>query len=440
MVFTARPRNSDFLTSRAWYNGGRNLLGVERLPQEVSGGFLSFQDLRLSRSLWVVLCVALALRLLFAFTVFGFPPDIACFEGWAKQAAEIGLSRFYFGETFADYPPGYIYVLFFLGHLKRLLHLRDFSPPSLVLLKLPAILADLALAVLLFALARKRLGEPRAEFLFAAFALNPAVGLDSALWGQVDAVFVLPLLLGVLFLLEQRIELSAIFFALALLIKPQTLMFSPLWLWAFLERRSPAVVFRSVLLGLGVFVLLSLPFSLSRVLGIYRGAVGSYQYATLNAFNLFALLGGNWVPDTQKVLFLSFREWGYVAVGVIVVLSAFLFFREKTEERFPVVALFLAFATFLFVHRMHERYLFPALVFAPLWYVFRPCREVLVLFFGLSATFFVNVGLILLYGFFGTYHFPRTDWRLLLVSGANLALFAFFLFLVFRKTPGKGAL
>lgn len=392
----------------------------------------------LPRDGWVILFFALVLRVLFAFAVFGFPPDMACFSGWAKQAASAGLFRIYTGEMYVDYPPGYLYILWGIGKLRELLGFPDFSAPSLVLLKLPAILADLALAVLLYFLARERLSEERALTLFALFALNPAVGLDSALWGQVDSVLVLPLFLGMLLLARGKFELSSVFFALALLVKPQALIFAPLWLYAFLEQKNPLLFLRSIAFGLLVFLGLSLPFSLSRVFSIYRGAVGSYQYATLNAFNLFALLGGNWVPDTERVLFFSFREWGYVAIGVVVLLSALLFFRGKTEERFPVVALSLAFSVFLFVHRMHERYLFPALVFALWWYVYRPDRKVLALFSGLSATFFVNVGLILLYGLSGKYHFPRHDPRLILTSLANLILWVSFCLLAFRESPERG--
>lgn len=394
--------------------------------------------LLLPRDGWILLFFALVLRILFAAAVFGFPPDMACFSGWANQAARDGLFRIYTGSMYVDYPPGYLYVLWGIGKLRALLGLSDFSAPSLVLLKLPALLADLALAVLLYFLARKHLSEERALTLFALFALNPAVGLDSALWGQVDSVLVLPLFLGMLFLARGKFELSSVFFALALLVKPQALVFAPLWLYAFLEQKNSLLFLRSIASGLLIFLGLSFPFSLSRVFSIYRGAVGSYQYATLNAFNLFALLGGNFVPDTERLLGLPFATWGYIAIGCIVVLGAGLFFRTRGNARFPVVALFLAFSVFLFVHRMHERYLFPALVFAPWWYIYRPDRKVLFLSLGLSATFFVNVGLILLYGFYGKYHFPRHDPRLVAVALANLGLWAFFLFLALQERKERG--
>ncbi|MGQ9623558.1 MAG: hypothetical protein ACUVTO_09075 [Candidatus Caldatribacteriaceae bacterium] len=385
-----------------------------------------------SREIWVLLLVALAVRMAFAMVVYGFPLDMACFAGWARQARDVGLSRMYFSDVYVDYPPGYLYVLALLEYLKSFLGIADGSPLFL-LLKLPAILADLALAFLFFFVGKERLGEGRALAVAAFFALNPAIILDSALWGQVDSIFVFPLFVGVLLLIEGKPELSSLFFALSILVKPQALVFTPLWLFTFFERKSLTIFLRSLLVGIGTLLVLSLPFSLPAVFRIYRGALGTYKYATLNAFNFFALLGGNWVPDAQKVLFLSFREWGYVAVVGIVIFSAFLFFQGDRKKRFPAVALFLAFSVFLFVHRMHERYLFPALVFALLLYVFHPRREILGIFLGLSGTFFVNVGLILLYSFFGKYHFPRFDWRLIATSAANLGLWVFFLWYTFRE-------
>ncbi|MBC7218437.1 MAG: hypothetical protein H5U36_10000, partial [Candidatus Caldatribacterium sp.] len=43
------------------------------------------------RDFWLILSFALLLRILFAFAVYGFPPDIACFRGWAEEAASRGL-------------------------------------------------------------------------------------------------------------------------------------------------------------------------------------------------------------------------------------------------------------------------------------------------------------------------------------------------------------
>ncbi len=389
------------------------------------------------RELWVLLGVAFLIRVFFAASVYGFPPDIACFAGWAGQVARMGLARFYEGEMFVDYPPGYIYPLFVVGMVQKLIKLPFDSLFFLPILKMPAVLADLALAFFLYRIGKSKANSDVAVFAFHALLFNPAIILNSALWGQVDSFFMLPLVVGILFLTEGEIVWSSLFFALALLIKPQALIFAPLWLFALVERKSILVTVKSVLLGLGTMILLSLPFAsisrLSRIIGIYRGTVASYPYATLNAFNLFALWGGNWVLDRERIWGLPYWQWGYLAIGGILVFSGFLFFTWKGKERFFVTALFLSFSVFLFAHRMHERYLFPALIVALFAYLWLPRRELSFLFTGLSATFFLNTGLILLSAFYGIYQFPRFDWRLRTLAVANCVLWGFMMWFLWRE-------
>jgi hypothetical protein len=81
--------------------------------------------------------LAFLIRVLIAPHV-GFYGDLRLFRMWAAQLDQVGPHRFYAQGQFADYPPGYLYVLWLLGKLS--------DTPGYLLLKLPAILADLALA------------------------------------------------------------------------------------------------------------------------------------------------------------------------------------------------------------------------------------------------------------------------------------------------------
>ncbi|MGC8777684.1 MAG: hypothetical protein ACP5Q4_03315 [Candidatus Caldatribacteriaceae bacterium] len=392
------------------------------------------------QKLWIFLGVALGVRLFLAALVYGYPSDMGCFSGWSEYVAGAGFSRFYSGEIFADYPPGYIYPLFLVGTLRRVFQIPVNSAMHLMLVKMPALLADMVLSLVLYQIGKDKIGH-RASFLLAlAFAFNPAVGLNSALWGQVDSFFMLPLSMGIFLLAEGKVEWSVLFWTLALLVKPQALFFAPLWLFAFIEQKDFRVILKSVLTGTGTFVLLSLPFSgPETVIRVYRGTVGSYPYATLNAFNFLALLGGNWVLDQTRNFFLSYRNWGYLMLSLVFFLAAFFFFRGKGKAKFFLVASFLAFSVFLFAPRMHERYLFPALFLCLLWYLFEPRRELLFLYFGLSGTFFVNVGLVLLLALlYEAYHLPRFNPWLLCVSALNCALWGFLFWTVKSKAKSEG--
>ena len=81
--------------------------------------------------------VAFILRLLVAphAGVYG---DLRLYQRWADRLADVGPRHFYAEGQFADYPPGYLYVLWLIGKLS--------ATPGYLLLKLPAILADLGLA------------------------------------------------------------------------------------------------------------------------------------------------------------------------------------------------------------------------------------------------------------------------------------------------------
>src|SRR5207245_9496 len=102
--------------------------------------------------------LGLAIRLVLARHSGGLQFDVSLFRQWSDRLVLRGPAHFYEPGYFADYPPGYLYVLLALGKASRVM---SGEPPSLALLKLPAIIADLgvaALALLLAALLPPRAG------------------------------------------------------------------------------------------------------------------------------------------------------------------------------------------------------------------------------------------------------------------------------------------
>ena len=98
----------------------------------------------------------------------------------------MGPHRFYSTQSFIDYPPGYLYVLWLLGKIS--------AAPSYLLLKLPALLSDLGVAYVAGRLAA-RLAPPALArrvplrpVVAAAVLFNPKLVLESAVFGQVNAV------------------------------------------------------------------------------------------------------------------------------------------------------------------------------------------------------------------------------------------------------------
>ena len=87
----------------------------------------------------VLLAAAFLLRCVFAGSSEGFASDTACFASWANLAFEGGIKNFYASGVFADYPPGFVYVLYIIGAIFSLFKIPYLSAPCLLLLKLPAI-------------------------------------------------------------------------------------------------------------------------------------------------------------------------------------------------------------------------------------------------------------------------------------------------------------
>lgn len=406
----------------------------------------------LELSFFIILGGTFVLRLLLAPVIDGFSTDVNTFKIWAGMAAHRGLPDFYSGEMQVDYPPGYMYILYLIGLLKKLFSLPIESKSFLVMIKMPAMIADILTAFIVFKLAKRAVvpadkgfvpghtatgggqegyGVLAAGVLSLFYALNPAVILNSAVWGQVDSFLTLFILLALLFLYKDKLELTAVIFTIAVLIKPQALIFAPVGIYAFIRKRSLKVFLRSFFLMIATFVILILPFAIKQpplwIFDLYKSTLSSYPFASLNAFNLFALSGGNYANEADMFFIFSYRVWGFIFIAAIVVFSACLFFKGKNKDKdrskIFFIALFIIAAVFILSYKMHERYLFPALCLALISYIFTGDRRLLFIFGSFTLTHFVNTALILdLVVRSGVDRFPRDNFWLYLISFINLAL------------------
>ena len=179
-------------------------------------------------TLWLSLGCGLALRLVLALVTEGYPYDMSCFVAWGDKLAAEGPAAFYSEGYFADYPPGYLWVLGLVGAIRAALHIAYESKWTYFLLALVPSLCDCAGAALVYTTARRgRVGEHMALVLAAFTAFNPLLLFDTGVWKQIDGAFALPLLLCFLLLEQRRCLPAAVWFGVALAIKPQALLFGP---------------------------------------------------------------------------------------------------------------------------------------------------------------------------------------------------------------------
>lgn len=366
--------------------------------------------LRRHRAATALVACGLAAHAILALVLFpaeGFATDLGLFWGWATSLAAHGPGSFYASTSSANYPPGYLYVLWLLGVVGN---------PAL--LKLPPVLADIGMAALAYALARRWRGERSGLIAATLVLVLPFAWYDSALWGQVDAVGTFVALAALLLLVEGWSEAALTAAVLAVLVKPQYLITlvvvvpvlvarhlvrpgsgpQPLIhgrlarldarLGGLLHDQGPRRLASSAVAAGVVGLLVILPFDLASfapaslvdvpviaqaagLIGLFIKVGGEYSVLTANAFNPWALAGnpslvaamasgGSWQADSLTVAggLSAVMAGGILLAAVGTVVAGGLLVRNDA----PAVLLaftVLALAFFVLPTRVHERYLFP---------------------------------------------------------------------------------
>jgi len=385
------------------------------------------------------LLAGLALRLAIAYVFFpdsGFKSDLNTYASWARTLADFGTWDFYKNAGFSDYPPGYLYLLWPIGLLSKLLAPGDPASVAFGLIKLPPILIDMAVGAVLYSLVSgwARPGR-RAEALglsaAALYVFNPVTWYDSALWGQTDAIGALVLLLGIGALIRGNSEGAAGIAVLAALVKPQYgVVLIPLVGFVLLRRhltnsgprneprgparlrgwlareQGPVRIVTSFLTGVAVFFLVALPFNMGpyEYLALVARTASQYPYLTVNAYNPWALIGagrtpslassGLWSEDSFKLIGLLPAFLLGSLLLVVAYLSGIVRILWRDDRRSIVLmALFLSAAFFILPTRVHERYLFPVFAFLPILAVGNRRWTIALVLFAVGS--FINLHAIL---------------------------------------------
>ncbi len=340
---------------------------------------------------WVWAAVLVRLGLLW---VPGHPTDLATFSAWATRLAEHGPWRFYTPGQFADYLPGYLLLLWPTG-----LSLRAWPHLGPVALKALPAAADLAVGWLL-----ARLCGPAGRKAAGAYLLNPAVLVAGAGWGQAESVAVAWLLASAVAWQEGRPGWCGVWFALGCLTKPQYALAGGVLLLGLLRGRPAVRAVPGAVGGfLGAVVAGGLLFGLPPwgLVRLVASASATYPYGSVNALNLWYLLGWNWKPDAVPLLGLAAGLWGTLLAAVVCVWVAARAAGRGDVGSAGLAAAAVSAAVFALPTRMHERYLFPALPFALLsWCCGRTTRALPV---GVSLVLLAN----LLYGWAYMSTFPQ---------------------------------
>jgi len=344
----------------------------------------------------VLLCGALLVHLVLM-PAQGWERDQYWFATWMRTAIERGVAHVS-EAVWCDYPPGYLYVLKAVGVLWTALVGAPIPADGTValrfLVKLVPTMADLATAWVLYRLAVTQMGVSRAAhriptslLVLAGYAYNPAIVFTSAVWGQVDSLTCLLLLLAVWAIGERRCAAGGGLAAAAVLVKLQAVVVVPALLLATAHLDGWKGLFAAARGAAVVVVVLLLPFFVAQrtdsVIATMFGASGRYPFISMNAHNLWWFIGGARSINISDAMRVGNDLFTYQALGFVMFASATLLLLWRlwrdlyVSGRQPLpslieAALLQLLAFYLFPTEMHERYIVPALVFLAALCIWKP--------------------------------------------------------------------
>lgn len=260
---------------------------------------------------YLILFVTLIFRIVIS-PIF-YHPDVNNHIDWGERFFEYGPSKIYdhssniWSYTWPNQPPGTMYIFAFMHKIYQLifsflwfLNIKIQIFPSFimpffefdfkyVIVKLPAIFADLGVAVLIYKIIVFFKSKNIAAQTAAIFYLfNPAIWYNSTVWGQTDSIISFVFLLGLYFILNKKLFRALIFFALSIYIKISLLIFIPVVAIYIVKNYKTLNIFVNVIFVLFFVGLITLPFSLnnsnpySYLLFIYNQRVLTQQLQHLN--------------------------------------------------------------------------------------------------------------------------------------------------------------
>lgn len=305
--------------------------------------------------------------------------DFTYWIEWAVYLKEHGIRHIYDLHTHPApgqppsfiYGPVYIYMLYFydkwqgsVEQIRQNIH------------QLKSIILLFDMVGIWFALRylREQVNRP---FYALFFLFNVSLLYNTVSWGQVDGAIACLTLAAVYFALRGQLVWSGIVLVVALLIKPQPIIFLPvlglLWLPTVLAKPMSYTLF-SVLLTVAVVLVLLFPFIQAGTLVNYWAMLldsdSIYPTLTVYAANLWTLL---FTDNTDKIsdqiiwFGLRYKQWGLLLFSVsyfvilLPLLRQFILVLQEKRTGYDTSLVLLTaglvpLVFYFFNTQMHERY------------------------------------------------------------------------------------
>ena len=296
-------------------------------------------------------------------------------------------------------------------HIKILRHIVDTN--FLLIIKPISIAADLLLGLLIYKVVKDRSTIKWALISLLLYLFNPAIIYNSAVWGQTDSINNILFFMAILLLIIQKPIFASLIYCCSILLKLSLLPLLPLFflLQTLLIRGDKlkkiilSIVFSSLFIITCTYTVSTNPIKwLSNFM--IANSQGELAYITVYAFNFWWMVFRPKfildIPSSGTIfLGITLSTWGYLfflATVIPLFTKLILIFKKEKKVDFDLVILSVfvtEFLMFLFLPRMHERYLYPVIPFF-LVYLGISKRKIIniSLFVILSIIHFINIYIV----------------------------------------------
>jgi Gpi18-like mannosyltransferase len=276
--------------------------------------------------------------------------DVQAYLGWLDYIGKHGgLSAL--AENFSDYSPAYLFLLALASPLQAWL-------PAIWVVKLISIAFSFLLAYGVYRLVRVRFpGGWQAPGAALVVLFAPTVVLNSAWWGQTDAIYAALAVFSAAAAAEKKPAWAAGWFGAALAIKAQAIFLAPflLVLWVKGELRFK----HFLLVPVGYLIPLLPAFIAGRpvqeLVGIYGGQAQIFQYLNMNAPNFYLFVPNRWYHGALWI-----GAGLTVAAALFIAGRAFLSLHPMKPDLLVLTAALCAASMPFLLPKMHDRYWFLA--------------------------------------------------------------------------------
>ena len=174
----------------------------------------------------LLVLVGVLIRIGFAISKDAKAADIGNFQWLCSTILTNGIKGVYESGVSINFPPLVLYIYALVSGFLKFIGISVSANSAVFFIKLPALVCDILMAVVIYKFVAKRM-EQRAAFFFGVVSLlSPALLFDSMIWGQIDSAFMLCAVLMCIYLTEDKLEFAIIAFAAGCLLNPLMLIFT----------------------------------------------------------------------------------------------------------------------------------------------------------------------------------------------------------------------